>query len=97
MELGLVVPQAEYTDPSREHWNELMLLLSVYENVAEVALVGFAGPEVIVGAGTLGAARAITPTPSDPKARTASRTTKAFVVLAAALNRLILIASLSPV
>ena len=82
---------------SSAHWNELMLLESVYVKVADVALVGFAGAEVIVGAGTLGAARARTPTPSDPKARTASRTTKAFVVLAAAVNRFILIASLSPV
>jgi hypothetical protein len=92
--LGLVVPQSVYDDPSSEHWNELTLFESVYLNVADVALVGFAGPEMIVGAGTLGAARANTPAPSDPKARTASKTTNDFVVLAAALNRLILIASL---
>ena len=60
-----------------------------------VALVGFAGEAEIVGAGKLGAAKANMPTPNNPKARTASRTTKAFVVRAAVLNRLILIASLS--
>jgi hypothetical protein len=57
-------------------------------NVALVEVVGFDGPEVIVGVAGAGAASASPPTTIPPSTRTPSKTARLFVALLAVLMRL---------